>query len=88
MQQSDITGANISSASQEIYCILWNPEVHCCVHDRRPIPPVLTQTNQLHTAPSYIEEQLYYYLPIDKIFRMVTLFQVSLRPKFSIRKNI
>jgi len=35
--QSDITGANISSASQEISCILWDPEVHCCVHDRWPV---------------------------------------------------
>jgi len=42
--------------------------------------PVLSQTNQLHIASSSSEEQLYYYLPIDKVFQVITLFNVSLRP--------
>jgi len=29
--------ANISSASQEILCILWNPMVHCRAHKSLPL---------------------------------------------------
>lgn len=80
MDQRHITGANISSVSQEISIILWNPEIHYCVHDKWPISFYPEPDDSTTHRPTYIEEQLYYYLPIDKNFRMVTLFQVSLRP--------
>lgn len=35
-----------------IPCILWNPTLHCRVHNSPPFPPVMNQINPAHGIPS------------------------------------
>jgi hypothetical protein len=52
MEQSPSWEADIHSASQEIPCLLCNPNVHYRVNNSPPLIPVLNQMNPLHTFPS------------------------------------
>jgi hypothetical protein len=54
--------ANISSASTEIPCIVWNPEVHYCVVKNLPLVPLLSQINLVPTL-IYIGEDPIFYNP-------------------------
>ena len=53
LEQSLSWNTTSSSASQEIPHILWKVDVHSCVHKKRPVVPVLSHNDSVHTLPSY-----------------------------------
>ena len=53
MEQSLSWEANRFAASQEIPLILWNPEVHYCIHKFPPPVPILSQLDPVHTPTSH-----------------------------------
>ena len=48
--------ANWFAASQEIPCILWDPEVHYRTHKHPPSVPILGQPNPVHIPTSHLLE--------------------------------
>jgi hypothetical protein len=48
--------ATTFAATQELANILWNPQVHYCVHKSPPLVPTLRQINLVHATPSYLSK--------------------------------
>jgi hypothetical protein len=53
MDQSPSWEANQFAASQEIPCILWNPNIHYHIHKCPPPVPILSQLDLVHTPTSW-----------------------------------
>jgi hypothetical protein len=46
------------AATQELPSILWNPTVHYRVNKSPPLVPIPSQTDLVHTIPSYLRSAL------------------------------
>jgi len=53
-QQSPSWEASVSSPSQEIIFILWNPKVHYRIHKSLLTFPILCKIDPIHVSPSYL----------------------------------
>jgi hypothetical protein len=49
MEWSPFWEADSRSLSQEISCLLWNSEIHYCVHKNRPLDTFLRLFKPVHT---------------------------------------
>ena len=79
LEQSPSQEANSSSASQDICCIVRNPQVHYCVHSSRLLVSTLSQTNPVHTLPFHSLRIILIVPPIySMVYQVVSFLQLSL----------
>lgn len=70
--------------SQDIHCLLWNPNVHYNVNKSLPLPPVLHFTNQvLKLTPFFSKSCLIITFPSTPRYSLVTSsIHIFLRLKY------
>jgi hypothetical protein len=62
------------AATQELPSILWNPEVHSCVHKSHLLVPILSQINPIHSIPSYLSKIHFIHFLSLRLFRGLWLW--------------
>jgi hypothetical protein len=58
MERSPSGEAASCADSKELLNILWSLKVHYSVHKSPPLVPILSQTNPVHTTPSYLSRSI------------------------------
>jgi len=65
------------SSSQQIFRILYNPNVHYRIHNSTPFAPTRSRNNPIHVSPTYF---------LKKHFKIVLLFTpIPLNPFLSLK---
>jgi hypothetical protein len=58
MELSPFREAASYAAIQEFHKMLWNPKFHYFIHESRPLVPVVSQIDPVHTIPSCLRSIL------------------------------
>jgi len=74
MDQCPSWEANRFSAGHEIPRILWNPNVHYCIHKSPPPIPILSQINLFHAPPPshYLKVHLNVSFPLLRSYQSIS----------------
>jgi len=73
MQQNPSSESYGHSASQEITCRLWNPQVQYRIRKVLPLVPILNQINPIHTLPPYFHKTHFNIFQIESKFSKMSL---------------
>ena len=83
MEQSPVSEANNSSASQEMSRILWNPKVYYPIHKSSSPVPILSQIDPVRNPLPLLEDPFYVILSSTagsskwSVEKSITLFSCS-----------